>query len=174
MQPTGGNSAFWPTASFEQDWCTLWLILCDDPIESFGFQKSTHRNSVPVVSGGHFCIVFCIDHQTGIFMNPKNVLRYCGYLAGSRTFKCPHADCGVHVERDGNAARNIFVWAVLRAIRQTEAASVDQEDSGGEAKKPPKKKRKETSKQQPRYSCHEQKRPTQSSPKQPDKPFMPA
>jgi len=75
--------------------------------------------------------------------------RYCGYLAGSRTFKCPHADCGVHVERDGNAARNIFQWALLRgAIPNTQGAS----GSGGEAKKPPKKKQKQTIKQQPSYT----------------------
>jgi len=58
----------------------------------------------------------------------------------------------VHVERDGNAARNIWLWALLRAKKKTEEACVDQEDSGGEIKKPPKKKRKKVSKQQPRYT----------------------
>lgn len=52
--------------------------------------------------------------------------RYCGYLRGSRRFKCPHRECGVHLSRDGNAARNIWIWAWLLMVdeenRKDEAA----------------------------------------------------
>lgn len=43
--------------------------------------------------------------------------RYCGYLGGSRIFKCPNKDCGIHIDRDGNAARNIWIWGWLEALR---------------------------------------------------------
>ena len=43
--------------------------------------------------------------------------RYNGYLGGSKVFKCPHHHCGVHCRRDGNAARNIWIWSLLRAIK---------------------------------------------------------
>lgn len=44
--------------------------------------------------------------------------RYCGYLKGSRVFKCPNRRCGRHLSRDGNAARNIWIWAWLLAAEQ--------------------------------------------------------
>ena len=42
--------------------------------------------------------------------------RYCGYLRGSRVLKCPHRECAVHLSRDGNAARNIWIWGWLLAV----------------------------------------------------------
>jgi transposase len=39
---------------------------------------------------------------------------YCGYLnLGQRVFKCPNQQCLLHVDRDGGAARSIFILAVL-------------------------------------------------------------
>jgi hypothetical protein len=58
--------------------------------------------------------------------------RYCGYLGNSRTFKCPH--CRAHMDRDGNAARNIWMWAWLRTMHQTGSVAVGawgDEDGGG-------------------------------------------
>ena len=49
---------------------------------------------------------------------------YCGYLRGSRTFKCPNEQCGQHVDRDGNAAKNIWTWGLLEALRTMEDEQV--------------------------------------------------
>jgi transposase len=46
----------------------------------------------------------------------SNCHAYCGYLGGSRTFKCPRQSCGQWLERDGNAARNIWLWAIMQAL----------------------------------------------------------
>ena len=89
---------------------------------------------------GTFIHIYChlCSSQT-----TTNIHRYCGYLAGSRTFKCPHAECGVHVERDGNAARNIWLWAILEAITQIEKGdSSDNEDKDDGGKASPRKRRK--------------------------------
>ena len=59
-----------------------------------------------------------INLFTQVYQYLHVMRRYNGYLASSRTFKCPHEKCGVHVERDGNAARNIWLWALLRAIEK--------------------------------------------------------
>jgi hypothetical protein len=60
--------------------------------------------------------------------------RYCGYLGSSRTFKCPHEDCGAHTDRDGNAARNIWMWAWLRAAAAVSGGDGDKDggDDGGD------------------------------------------
>jgi hypothetical protein len=43
---------------------------------------------------------------------------YCGYLRlRQRTFKCPNERCLLHVDRDGGAARSIFVLAVLQRAK---------------------------------------------------------
>jgi hypothetical protein len=49
---------------------------------------------------------------------------YCGYLRGSRTFKCPNEQCGQHVDRDGNAAKNIWTWGLFEALQRMENEQV--------------------------------------------------
>lgn len=49
---------------------------------------------------------------------------YCGYLRGSRTFKCPNEQCGQHVDRDGNAAKNIWTWGLIEALQRMEDEKV--------------------------------------------------
>ena len=59
----------------------------------------------------------------------------------------------MHVDRDGNAARNIWLWALLRAIQKEEEKQSDQDMAAcGDVIKrpPPKKKRKKASIQQPK------------------------
>ena len=52
-----------------------------------------------------------------------NCFRYCGYLGGSRVYKCAHGACGVHMDRDGNAARNIWIWGWLLIDRTEQIPS---------------------------------------------------
>ena len=57
--------------------------------------------------------------------------RYNGYLGGSRVFKCPNITCGVHIDRDGNAARNIWVWGWLEAFKKLTAEEEKERHSVG-------------------------------------------
>jgi hypothetical protein len=60
------------------------------------------------------CIVWTTEEYSSKLCG--RCFRYCGYLGNERTFKCPH--CHAHMDRDGNAARNIWMWAWLRARRR--------------------------------------------------------
>ena len=39
--------------------------------------------------------------------------RFCGYLGSKRNFKCPNESCLLHMDRDGGAARMIFILAFM-------------------------------------------------------------
>ena len=45
---------------------------------------------------------------------------YCGYLGTSRSFVCPSKACGKRMHRDLNGAKNIWTWAILRALELTQ------------------------------------------------------
>jgi hypothetical protein len=79
-------------------------------------QKLIRHRAEPSVEHHH--ILWVTEQYTSKLCG--NCWRYCGYLGGSRVYKCPNVKCRVHLDRDSNAARNIWIWGFLRVLNAIE------------------------------------------------------
>ena len=81
-------------------------------------QRLIHTLSNPMLASNR--IIWISEQWSSCICSRCN--RYNGYLGRSRIFYCPHKACGAILDRDANAAQNIWRWGLLWAAAECGAA----------------------------------------------------